>query len=211
MDSEENNTESSEGEAALEALREEMGADQFIFPIFYALYKTVSGKDSTGSSKTTIEDVEGFKKYLLGGGKNWKAISQGALRFFQNLKSKGASFNAADGSELGEGWFVDGCNQIKSWVERNGGVTESGGCYVATAVYGSYDCPQVWTLRRFRDQVLQASLPGRAFIRAYYAISPALVRSFGKAAWFTRLIRPRLDRLVKKLNQEGIDDGVYTD
>ena len=24
-----------------------------------------------------------------------------------------------------------------------------GGCYIATAVYGSYDCPQVWTLQRF--------------------------------------------------------------
>lgn len=23
----------------------------------------------------------------------------------------------------------------------------SGGCYVATCVYGSYDCPEVWTLR----------------------------------------------------------------
>lgn len=28
------------------------------------------------------------------------------------------------------------------------------GCYVATAVYHSYNCPQVWTLRRFRDGVL---------------------------------------------------------
>ena len=26
--------------------------------------------------------------------------------------------------------------------------SNSGGCYVATAVYGSYDCPEVWTLRR---------------------------------------------------------------
>lgn len=25
------------------------------------------------------------------------------------------------------------------------------GCYVATAVYGSYNCPQVWILRRYRD------------------------------------------------------------
>ena len=25
------------------------------------------------------------------------------------------------------------------------------GCYIATCVYGSYDCPQVQTLRRFRD------------------------------------------------------------
>ncbi|MFR9028073.1 MAG: DUF2726 domain-containing protein [Clostridium sp.] len=29
------------------------------------------------------------------------------------------------------------------------------GCYIATAVYGSYDCPQVWVLRRFRDQILE--------------------------------------------------------
>ena len=33
----------------------------------------------------------------------------------------------------------------------------SGGCYVATAVYGSYDCPEVWTLRRYRDYTLAAT------------------------------------------------------
>lgn len=38
-----------------------------------------------------------------------------------------------------------------------------GGCYVATAVYGSYDCPQVWTLRRFRDYTLAETWYGRAF------------------------------------------------
>lgn len=27
---------------------------------------------------------------------------------------------------------------------------EKAGCYIATCVYGSYDCPQVWILRRFR-------------------------------------------------------------
>ena len=43
----------------------------------------------------------------------------------------------------------------------------SGGCYIATAVYGSYDCPQVWTLRRFRDFKLAKSLGGRIFIKLY--------------------------------------------
>ena len=38
-----------------------------------------------------------------------------------------------------------------------------GGCYVATCVYGSYDCPQVWTLRRFRDDTLGSTWYGRAF------------------------------------------------
>lgn len=44
------------------------------------------------------------------------------------------------------------------------------GCYIATYVYGSYDCPQVWTLRRFRDYTLHETWYGRAFIKCYYAI-----------------------------------------
>ena len=31
--------------------------------------------------------------------------------------------------------------------------SSSGGCYIATCVYGSYDCPEVWTLRRFRVDI----------------------------------------------------------
>jgi len=86
-----------------------------------------------------------------------------------------------------------------------------GGCYVATAVYGSYDCPEVWTLRRFRDETLAETWYGRAFIRFYYAISPSLVRWFGKTNWFQRLWRGRLDRLVRKLQSEGVADTPYED
>ena len=35
------------------------------------------------------------------------------------------------------------------------------GCYIATCVYGSYDCPEVWTLRRFRDCTLEKTWYGR--------------------------------------------------
>ena len=40
-----------------------------------------------------------------------------------------------------------------------------GGCYIATCVYGSYDCPEVWTLRRYRDYTLDLTWYGRTFIR----------------------------------------------
>ena len=36
-------------------------------------------------------------------------------------------------------------------VATNSNSGNTGGCYVATCIYGSYDCPQVWTLRRYRD------------------------------------------------------------
>ena len=89
--------------------------------------------------------------------------------------------------------------------------SSSGGCYVATAVYGSYDCPEVWVLRRYRDSVLLESPLGRAFVKFYYAVSPAMVRRFGKARWFSGILRPVLDRKVRKLKDAGYQDTEYRD
>ena len=86
-----------------------------------------------------------------------------------------------------------------------------GGCYVATAVYGSYDCPEVWTLRRYRDYTLAETWYGRAFIRLYYAVSPTIVKKFGKTVWFRNLWKPKLDRMVKHLNARGIKNTPYID
>ena len=85
------------------------------------------------------------------------------------------------------------------------------GCYVATCVYGSYDCPQVWTLRRYRDHTLAQTRRGRAFIKAYYAISPTLVKWFGNTNWFKKMWKGKLDRMVKRLNDSGIEDTEYQD
>ncbi len=87
----------------------------------------------------------------------------------------------------------------------------SGGCYVATAVYGSYDCPQVWTLRRYRDNTLAKTWYGLLFIYLYYTFSPTLVRWFGNKAWFKNMWKPKLDRMVKRLNDEGVEDTPYND
>lgn len=84
-------------------------------------------------------------------------------------------------------------------------------CYVATAVYGSYDCPQVWTLRRYRDDTLAKTWYGRAFVRTYYAVSPTLVKWFGETAWFKKLWRGKLDNMVRRLNAEGYENTPYRD
>ena len=89
--------------------------------------------------------------------------------------------------------------------------TDSQGCYIATCVYGSYDCPQVWTLRRFRDKFLAKTAAGRLFIRTYYAVSPTVVKRFGDAAWFRAIWKPALDALVKGLNRKGVEDTAYRD
>ena len=85
------------------------------------------------------------------------------------------------------------------------------GCYVATAVYGSYDCPEVWVLRRFRDDTLAKTWYGRTFVRVYYAISPTLVKWFGNTAWFKKMWRRKLDSMIQKLKAEGVKDTPYND
>ena len=88
---------------------------------------------------------------------------------------------------------------------------KSSGCYVATAVYGSYDCPQVWTLRRYRDYTLAETWYGRAFIKTYYAISPTLVKWFGHTDWFKNMWKGKLDRMVSKLQANGVESTPYED
>lgn len=50
----------------------------------------------------------------------------------------------------------------------------SAGCFIATAIYGSYDSPEVLILRSFRDNFLNKSIFGRLFIKYYYFISPPI-------------------------------------
>lgn len=89
--------------------------------------------------------------------------------------------------------------------------TSNSGCYVATAIYGSYDCPQVWTLRRYRDYTLAKTWYGRAFIHTYYAISPTLVKWFGHTTWFKKIWKGKLDHMVKNLQEKGYESTAYVD
>ncbi len=85
------------------------------------------------------------------------------------------------------------------------------GCYIATAVYGSYDCPEVWVLRRYRDNKLDETAFGRAFIKFYYSVSPTIVKWFGKSKTFNRVWRKYLDKKIFKLRALGYDDVPYND
>lgn len=95
--------------------------------------------------------------------------------------------------------------------EYEGAKRKVGGCYIATCVYGSYDCPEVWVLRRYRDYTLDTTWYGRLFIKIYYKLSPQLVKSCGEKKWFQRYWKKRLDKKIAKLRKKGIADTQYSD
>lgn len=90
-------------------------------------------------------------------------------------------------------------------------VPKAKACYIATAVYGSYDCPEVWTLRRYRDEYLDAHIWGRLFIKCYYALGPTVVKIFGKNRLFNAFWHRYLDHKVLKLKKKGYDSTPYAD
>lgn len=91
---------------------------------------------------------------------------------------------------------IDSSMQKRRYKDPNVKVSR---CYIATAVYGSYDAPEVIVLRRFRDEVLSKSLLGRAFIRTYYAISPPVAKRLEKAGRMNRMVRRMLNRVVRRI------------
>lgn len=105
--------------------------------------------------------------------------------------------------------FMDGTKDEVDGASLS--IGEGSGCYVATCVYGSYNCPQVWTLRRYRDNVLASTWYGRAFVHTYYAISPTIVRLFGNTRWFKKFWKSKLDKMVLKLQIKGFEDTPYND
>ncbi len=103
-------------------------------------------------------------------------------------------------------------NKKTTYVEKKA-FTRSAkeGCYVATSVYGSYDCKEVWVLRRYRDYHLDKSFVGKIFIKIYYAISPTLVKAFGNTKIFKSVCKNILDKKVQKLQQKGYKNTKYND
>jgi hypothetical protein len=75
--------------------------------------------------------------------------------------------------------------------------SQSRGCFIATACYGSHEAPEVIALRAFRDENLIRTRLGRALTGAYYCISPRIAIWLKQhpqiAGWVRNYI---LDRIV---------------
>lgn len=103
-------------------------------------------------------------------------------------------------------------NVDDSSSSENTSITKSvSGCYIATCVYGSYNCPEVYRLRRYRDYYLKERKLGRLFIKMYYVTSPSLVKHFGNKKWFRKIFKSYLDKKLIKLENSGYSDSPYND
>jgi hypothetical protein len=62
-------------------------------------------------------------------------------------------------------------------------------CFIATAAFGSALEGKIDALRSFRDAYLMKSSTGRAFVEAYYQLSPPIARAIAEREWLRALVR----------------------
>lgn len=71
-----------------------------------------------------------------------------------------------------------------------------GGCFIATAAFGSALEPHVALLREFRDSFLLTNGPGRLFVDYYYTYSPPLAEFIGQSELLKSIVRVALLPLI---------------
>jgi hypothetical protein len=119
-----------------------------------------------------------FKYDLING---WQDYSDHATfsgdRKSVTLELKDGGFGDADGTENG---IVIDPSGLGIAYSNSGGFGASseglggGGCFIATAAFGSIMEPHVKLLRLFRDRFLLVNNIGKGFVRLYYQYSPPI-------------------------------------
>lgn len=196
--------------AKADVAQEKRSARERMTPLYLLASQNLPDFDDVALILAKIEDglsVDSIKGDLPEMLRYSEAIEKTLI--YSELTNKGVNFRGDLNHELAP--YFRAKREAEKAEKAAKGDAPSGGCYVATAVYGSYDCPEVWRLRRFRDERLAKSVPGRTFIRIYYALSPGLVRRFGRSGWFHAATKPLVSKLERRLARQGVSDAPYED
>jgi hypothetical protein len=93
--------------------------------------------------------------------------------------------------------FVEGSSTPPPWGS-------SGGCFIATAAYGTPSARQIDVLRDFRDDVLLKNAAGSQFVALYYRLSPPIADFIAGNGFVRTLVRELLiDPIVRIIEATG--------
>ncbi|MGC8817379.1 MAG: CFI-box-CTERM domain-containing protein [Candidatus Hadarchaeum sp.] len=81
-------------------------------------------------------------------------------------------------------------------LERRGG-----GCFIATAAFGTSMAHEINVLRSFRDNYLMRESAGRLFVSLYYRTSPTIARMISRSKTLKFITRVLLTPIVKAVQK----------
>ena len=114
-----------------------------------------------------------------------------------SLVSSSQTYSIILGSSSSADVDYDGLNPTDVTVANVGSDSgSSGGCFIATAAYGSLMEPHVKILRDFRDRFMIGNTAGKIFVRLYYTYSPPVADFIAKHDSLRTMVRISLLPLV---------------
>jgi hypothetical protein len=114
---------------------------------------------------------------------------------FQNVSKTEKELLVRFASELGVSW-----NDVPATLSSTATPSNTkSSCFIATAAYGTPFSEEIDVLRNWRDDFLEASYPGRLFIRTYYSLSPPVADNISESDGKRKIVRTALGPIVKVL------------
>ena len=170
----------------------------------YVLYDTSTNQypiaDAGPNQEVTDTDEDGFEDITLDGSSSYDL--DGTIESYEwkegdTVLSTEASFTHS---------FSVGTHIITLTVTDNEGATDSdwlfvtvkkeGGCFIATAAYGTPMAEEIDILRDFRDEFLLTNPVGEALVELYYNTSPPVAEFIAEHPTLKQVVRSGLEPVI---------------
>ncbi len=128
---------------------------------------------------------------------------------FLNVTTSDAAYDLSNNnpSATGTAGGFSSCAEIDIGIPEFGDIGP-GGCFIATAAYGTPLGRHLDTLRSFRDRFLVTNRPGRALVHFYYRYSPPLADFIAERDWIRAIVRGLLTPIIYTIKYPGLAAAV---
>lgn len=127
----------------------------------------------------------------------FQSYSQFTQTISVNATTSDSDFNLSNNNPSDSG-SVGGFSSCTDWPEIDiaDPFVGVGGCFIATAAYGSPMHYHLDSLRGFRDQYMMTNRFGRALVGIYYRYSPPIADFIAQREWLRAIVRSLLAPIV---------------